>query len=394
MAPVLSALGLLIPLLTGPQEVNAVVTANNQFALDLYRQLRSNPGNLFFSPYSITKALAMTYAGARGETADEMAKVLHFTLGQERQHRAFLETRKALNTGLGKPGVQLSLAANLWGQRGYGFRKEFLGLLHECYGAGLEEVDFAAPEAARRTINAWAGRQTHDRIPELFQQGSLDINTRLVLATAIYFKGDWAARFDKSATRVEPFWTESRSQVRVPMMNQTETFGYYEDDGLQVLRLPYAGKYLAMVVLLPRQRDGLDRLERSLTAEKLTSWLGSVNEQEVILSLPRFRLTGSFSLADTLEALGMKKAFSNSEADFSGMNGGREGLFISAVEHRAFVEVNESGTEAAAATGVAAGTLSAPPTRPHVFRADHPFLFAICDVQTGAILFLGRVSNP
>jgi serpin B len=408
MLTLFPALGLCLPLAAGTlPDPPSVAAANNQFALDLYAQLRASSGNLFFSPYSISKTLAMAYAGARGETAAEMAAVLHLPSDQTRAHREFLTMRNQLNRNLGvhpavghpliiKRGVELALSANLWGQRGYGFDKGFLDLLHESYGAGLQEVDFTAPEPARRAINAWAARQTRDRIPELFAPGVLNVSTRLVLASAIYFKGDWASPFEKDATRPQPFHVHRERKVQVPMMSQTETFGYAEADGMQLLEMPYAGKALAMLVLLPRAADGLDGLEKALTAERLAAWTTRLRPQQVQVLFPRLRMTGGLSLPEVLKTLGMKRAFVPGGADFRGMNGGREPLYLSAVVHKAFVEVNEQGTEAAAATGVAAAWLSMPHAAAvvPVFRADHPFVFAIRDVQTGVILFLGRCVQP
>jgi serpin B len=393
------------PAASGPApEVRAVALANNQFAFDLYGQLGRREGNLFFSPYSVTKALAMTYAGARGDTAKEMEAVLHFTLDPARQHWAFREMRRLLNGHgsllgaanplAGKPNVQLYLSANLWGQRGYGFQRDFTNLLEECYGAGLQEVDFTASEQARRTINAWVQRQTHDKIKELFPQGMIDSSTRLVLASAIYFKGDWAHRFQRIDTHDDSFQVNGSRMVPVKMMTQTEAFGYFEDDQLQALQMPYKGDDLAMVVLLPRKPHGLADLERALTGEKLAAWTSQLQEQEVAVSLPKFRLSEGFSLTAALQALGLKRAFA-AGADFSGMNDGREPLQISEVVHKAFADVNEEGTEAAAVTGeiVTLGAVRHKPPIP-VFRADHPFVFAIREVRTGVVLFLGRVARP
>ncbi|HWG42101.1 MAG TPA: serpin family protein [Gemmataceae bacterium] len=402
----ISAFALTLPVLSAaPQEGASAVTANNQFAFDLYGRLASRQGSLFFSPYSITKALAMAYAGARGDTEREMASVLHFTLGQQRQHRAFLEMRKVLNrnhpamTGVpasGKPIPQLWVSANLWGQRGYGFAKNYLNLLHECYGADLQEIDFADSEQARKTINDWAEKQTNHRIQNLLAPRMIHPASRLVLASAIYFKGDWASGFDKSATRPEIFQVNAHKKILVPMMHGTEKFGYFENQRMQGLRMPYAGENLAMLVLLPKQVDGLAALEKALTADKLKDWRGELRTQEVEVTLPKFRMTDEFALKDTLMALGMHKAFES--ADFSGMYDGREPFAIGAVTHKAFVEVNETGTEAAAATAVTIAATAMPPSMPPppipVFRADHPFLFAICDMQTGLLLFLGRVTNP
>jgi serpin B len=407
MLPLISALGLTLPLLpAAPPEGLSVVTANNQLALDLYGRLTCPGENVIFSPSSISKTLAMAYAGARGATEREMAAVLHFTLGQERQHRAFLEMRNLLNrnhpalaggSSTRKPIPQLYLSANLWGQRGYGFRKDYLKLLHECYGADLQEIDFRASERARRTINDWVEQQTNRRIQELFPPATITSNSRLVLASAIYFKDGWASPFETSATRPETFRVDARTRISVPMMHGTEGFDYFENDQVQALRMMYEGEERAMLVLLPRRVDGLAGLEKMLTADHLKAWMGGLRTQKVEVWLPKFRMNSDFMLEDTLASLGMRKAFHPGEADFSGMNGGREPLFINVVTHKAFVEVNEEGAEAAAATGIVRAVLSAPPLRPTpipVFRADHPFLFAICDVQTGLVLFLGRVMKP
>jgi serpin B len=383
-----------------PAEVGSVVTANNQLAIDLYHQMSVSGGNLFFSPYSIHKTLAMVYAGARGDTASEMAAVLHCTLGQERAHQAFREARQLLNhrtDGLfrGSHNVQLYLSASLWGQRGYAFQKSYLDLVEDCYGAGLREVDFTAPAAARKTINGWVDEQTRHKIPELFSSGSMDSSTRLVLTSAIYFKGDWVHPFKKRSSGTATFWLNASDRTQVPLIHQTNTFGYFENDQLQGLQMPYEGNDLALIVFLPRKLDGLADLERTLSAEKLAGWLDQLAERKVDVWLPKFKLTTTSGLREVLQALGMKKAFNIDEADFSGMNGGREPLFISAVIHKAFVDVNEEGTEAAAATGATVETIAMPRAQAvQVFRADHPFLFAIRDVRTGMILFLGRMVQP
>jgi serpin B len=396
MFPLVCALGLTLPV-GAARDVQATVSASNQLALDLYQHLGGRAGNLFFSPYSITKTLAMTCAGARGDTAREMAAVLH--LGDTgRQHQAFLELRELLNRSLaggpfgGRP-VQLHLAAALWGQRGYHFDRRFRDLLRKCYGAGLEEVDFNVPEEARLRINDWARRQTKDRVRDLFAPGTLAPTTRLVLASAIYFKGDWARSFAKYRTGPGTFWSNGAA-VTIPLMSQTSSFGYFEDQQVQGLELPYRGGNLALVVLLPRARDGLGALEKVLTEQQWSAWLARLREREVEVTLPKFSSSSAFVLNDTLMALGMKRAFTPGQADFAGINGGREPLAIATVVHQAFVDVNEDGTEAAAATGAAVGSLSAVRPAGPVFRADHPFVFAIRDVSTGTILFLGRLARP
>ena len=270
--------------------------------------------------------------------------------------------------------------------------KEFLGLTGKHYGAGLREMDFAAAaEDARRTINAWVEEKTRDRIKDLIKPGVLNSMTRLVLTNAIYFKGDWARQFDEKATRQAPFWVAQEKKVDVPMRFQRARFKYAEMDSLQCLELPYVGEELSMVVLLPKERTGLDKLEASLNRENLQLWLGRMHKMKVSVHLPKFKMTREFQLGEMLQAMGMKDAFSPQWADFSGMNGKRD-LFISAVIHKAFVDVNEEGTEAAAATAVGIQVTSIQPER--VFRADHPFLFLIRDTRSGVILFMGRVSDP
>jgi serpin B len=396
MLNLLTALTLAAPAAL-PADAPPTVTAANQFAVDVYHQLAGRDGNVFFSPYSIDKTLAMVWAGAHGETAREMASVLHFTLDPDRQHRAFRDMRRLLNThrNPARHDVQLLLACALWGQRGGGFEKPFRNLLQEYYGAGLEEIDFAASDKALKTINTWAAERTNGKIPGLLPASALHPTTRLVLASAIYFKGDWVHTFNRGATRPETFRLSAVETASAPMMHLTETFGYFEGERLQCLRLPYAGKDVAMIVLLPRKVDGLADLEGALTAQALAGFMGQMREQKVEVALPKFKLTGEYALNEALEALGMRKAFHFGAADFSGMNGGREPLAVSAVVHKAFVDVHEQGTEAAAATAAVVDTLSASP-RPvvPVFRADHPFVFAIADIRTGLVLFLGRVVRP
>jgi len=371
----------------------SVARGSNAFALDLYAKLRdAQEGNLFFSPFSVSTALAMTYAGARGETAAQMAKVLHLGLDPERLHPAFGTLVGALNAGGKSRGYELSVANALWGQKGHGFRKEFLDLLHAHYGAGLHEADFAqATEAARQTINRWVEEQTHDKIKNLLAPGILTPLTRLVLTNAIYFRGDWASQFKKAQTFDQPFTLSNGEKTRVPMMSQTADFPYGEEEGFQAIELPYKGEELAMVALLPRKPDGLGALEKSLAPDRLAAWLAKLERQEVVVAVPRFKVTSELKLADVLAALGMRDAFALPPADLSGMTGTKD-LFLNTVVHKAYVDVNETGTEAAAATGAVAAITA---VRPRVvFRADHPFLFLIRERRSGALLFLGRVVNP
>jgi serpin B len=363
--------------------------SNNHFACALYAGLRAQDGNVFCSPLSVRTALAMTYAGARGETAAEMAAVLHLAEGESAPVHAALGSLMADLSSKGGPGRhELAVANALWGQQGETFLDSYLALVARHYAAGFRRADFrSAPEAARRTINDWVGQRTRRRIQELLQPGILTRNTSLVLTNAIYFKGTWERPFTAKATGNRPFRLGDGRSVRVPMMHQVARFGYAETKGVRALELAYQGGRIALVVLLP---EDLPSFEKGLDASRLHALTARLAGEKVAVFLPRYEVTSRFSLADTLAALGMPTAFSG-RADFSGMNG-KGGLFISAVEHKAFVAVDESGTEAAAATAVV--MKRGAPAGTKLFRADRPFLFLIRDRKTGCILFLGRVVDP
>ena len=375
-------------------DVETVVKGNSAFALDLYARLKEADGNLFFSPYSISTALVMTYAGARGNTERQTARVLHFALSQKRLHPAFAAIESELNAIQEKGDVELDVANALWAQQGHAFLENFLTVIKENYGAKISFLDFKdACEAARRKINAWVEQKTRDRIKDLVKPGVLDQLVRLVLTNAIYFKGKWANRFEKELTRNLPFKVTAGTSVEAPMMCQENEFRYAENDNLQILELPYGAADLSMVVLLPGKVDGLPQLEAALNTKNLDAWLSHLREREVRVILPKFKTSSEFSLSKTLSSMGMPEAFGDS-ADFSGMDG-TEWLCISAVIHKAFVAVEEEGTEAAAATGVVMSLKGAyPSSRPVEFRADRPFVFLIRDNRSGSILFLGRLVNP
>lgn len=380
--------------LTGEQQQDAkeVAQGNNQFALDLFAQLRRQPGNMFFSPYSISSALAMALAGARGETANQMQDVTYLKLESARLHPAFY----ALQSGLisQQQGLELHIANRLWGQQGSNFVPEFLRITRDDYGAELGQVDFIGKtEAARQTINAWVQGETRDRIKDLLPQGVLDQDSRLVLTNAIYFNGEWKSKFNPNSTHTAAFHLSANKQIETKFMNHDTHLRYGEAEGLKVLELPYKGDRQSMWVLLPSEIEGLDALEAQLTNDQLTSWLESAQPKQVIVQLPKFTLSSEFRLADTLKALGMTDAFDPNAADFSGLNAD-ERLYVTAVIHKAFVAVNEKGTEAAAATGLALGAASAVADPPKIFNANHPFLYLIRDNATGSILFLGRLANP
>ena len=369
-----------------------VVQGNTEFALSLYAQLSTRAGNLFFSPFSLSTALAMTYAGARGQTAAQMATVLHFPANQQHLHSAFSTLGKDLHAESETQGYQLHVANALWGQKGYHFREDFLTTTKTYYGAGLNEVDFhTAAEEARQTINTWVEQQTKDKIKDLIPPGAVDAFTRLVLTNAVYFKGDWLSPFMKPLTQEEEFKVSSDRHITVPLMHQTGFFNYCERDTFQALELPSVGEKLSLVVLLPKKVEGLTEFEQSLTTQNLTQWLPQLQRREVVVTLPKFKVTAEFTLNEVLSRMGMPLAFS-AAADFSGMSE-KEAFNLSAVIHKAYVDVNEEGTEAAAATGIVMrATALGPP--PVTFRADHPFVFLIRDNGSGSILFLGRLVQP
>ena len=374
----------------------AVANGCNAFAAALYGRLRGEQsGNLFFSPYSVSAALAMTYAGADGQTAEQMSEVLHFPLPAAKLHPAFSKLRQRLNSDGETPPFQLRVANRLWGQKGFRFLPTFLNITSDQYGAELGLVDFGQTDEARTTINSWIEEQTDRKIKDLLAPGVLDASTRLVLTNAIYFKARWENEFSPSATADAPFHLSGRQQITAPLMHLRRRLRYGESGELQTLELPYAGNgALAMLMLLPKKIDGLGDLEKLLTGEQLQKWSASLKSRLVNVHLPRFKMTSEFDLSDVLSSMGMPLAFSE-QADFSGMSG-EERLYFSAVIHKAFVDVNEAGTEAAAATATAlrAATKQLRPEEPIEFRADHPFVFLIRDNRTGAVLFMGRLANP
>jgi len=381
----------------GHADLAALVDGNNAFAFDLYHSLRGREGNLFYSPYSVSQALAMTYAGARETTEREMAGTLHFTLPQERLHTAFnsldqqLKARGQGSKGKDDKGFRLNIVNAIWGQAGYSFLADYLDILAQNYGAGLRTLDFRdAPESSRQTINGWVEDQTEQRIKDLIPPGGIDGLTRLVLTNAIYFNAAWDNSFEKNLTRPAPFHLLDGSTVDVPMMQQSERLGYKAGDGYQAVSLPYDGRELEMVIMLPDEGKFTD-FEKSLDAGKVGSITQAIGPTQVALSLPRFKFESEYDLSKTLSEMGMPTAFS-SQADFSGMTGNRE-LSISKVVHKAFVGVDEAGTEAAAATAVIMRA-TAMPVLPQEVTVNRPFIFLIRDIQTGSIIFIGRVMNP
>jgi serpin B len=376
-------------------KMGSVVEGGNRFALDLYGKLKGQPGNLFFSPRSISTALAMTYGGARGKTAEQMARVLRFPESQDALHEAFAASDNTLRQQAERSGCRLNLANRLWGQQSSHFLPDFLALTRDHYHAELAQVDFAGnAELVRTQINKWVEEQTADKIRDLVPPGVLTPLTRLVLTNAIYFHGSWSKPFTEALTTEDNFQVTSDKTTRAPLMHKIDDFRFFAGDGLKVLELPYGKGEFSAAVLLPDEVDGLPDLEGRLGSENLNKWLTSAGSRKVEVFLPRYTLTSAFSLSQTLGDMGMPLAFDLDRADFSGISTD-EKLFISEVLHKAFVDVNEKGTEAAAATGVVVSVLAAVvQIKPVVFRADHPFLFLILDSRNRSILFMGRVVNP
>jgi serpin B len=374
-----------------------LIEGNSAFAFELYQALREEDGNLFYSPHSISVALAMTYAGARNETAEQMADTLQFLLEQDRLHPTFnwldaeLASRGEGAQGKDGEGFRLNIVNAIWGQKDYEFLSDFLDVLAENYGAGLRILDFITEtEASRLAINQWVSDQTEGRIKDLIPQGSIDALTRLVLTNAIYFNAAWEYPFDEDMTADGLFYLLNGEQVTVPMMKQTESFGYTEGEGYQAVELLYDGNELSMVILLP-EAGQFQAFEEGLQSQQVCDIISGLQPSPVALTMPKFEFDSEFSLKDTLAGMGMPIAFSGA-ADFSGMTGTLD-LHITAVLHKAFVSVDEAGTEATAATAVIVGE-SAMPGQPVEVTIDRPFIFLIRDIETGAILFVGRVMNP
>jgi serine protease inhibitor len=373
----------------------AVAQGNTAFAIDLYQQERSKPGNLFFSPYSISTALAMTYAGARGDTAAEMAKVLHFTAGPTELPTLWSQLSRRMDEVGRSNQVALRIANSLWCQRTFTFNENFLTLNRDFFQATARQVDFVGnTEGTREEINFWVAASTNDKIRELLQRGQLSRDTLLVLCNAVYFKGAWLEPFDPRSTRPAPFFLRPTEPIQVPMMTRSMTLRSKADAELNLFSLPYAGKDISMIILLPRELDGLASMEKQLTAPRLRELLDGLDraaETKTVVNLPKFKLDCRLPLTRELAAMGMPSAF-QPRADFSGISSSR-GLFISDVVHQAFVDVSEEGTEAAAATAVVIAK-SAVMKPPPPLKVDHPFLFLIRENQTGSVLFMGRVLDP
>lgn len=387
------------PRVTSPSvtlpDYQALVEGNNQFAFNLYKNLGQADGNVFYSPYSISQALAMTYGGAKGATETGMASALSFTLPQDRLHATFNYLDAHLSQSGQVPSgkdvqFQFHVVNAIWGQKDYSFLPQYLDLLAQNYGAGLRVLDFIkATEASRVAINKWVEDQTANRIKDLVPPGSVNEQTRLVLTNAIYFNASWQSQFKTSNTVQGTFKALNGNGVSASMMKQSTDFRYAEGADYQAVELPYQGNQMSMVLLVPR--DGsFQAFEKAMDAATVKAIVDKLQVRRVNLVMPKFSFQSSIGLKQPLTALGMGVAFTQN-ADFSGIDGKKD-LLIQDVLHKAFVAVDEQGTEAAAATAVIVGTTSMPVTVD--MTVDHPFIFLIRDISTGSIIFLGRVVNP
>lgn len=380
------------------QEMETLVSNQTAFAFDLYKQLGSQGGNLFLSPYSISSALAMTYAGANGETKTEMEKVLRFTSGKTLPI-AFAELNQHLMAGGdSKEGTTLQTANSLWLQTGESYLPEFQTVIVNSYKGFLEQVDYMQdPEMARKKINDWVEEKTNGRITDLLQSNDIQTSTRLVLVNAIYMKGNWMLPFKEENTKSGSFYVNNGNKIDSQMMEQTAFFNHVKEEGISVLEMPYRRgeeqeAELAMIIILPDNIEGLGDLEKNLNEEKFHEWIDKMDNKRVHVTIPKFKMTQSFRLRDPLQQMGMKLAFSDA-ADFSRITGKKD-LSLSQVIHKTFIKVDENGTEAAAATASIIAMTSAPVVEePVEFKADHPFFFAIIDRNTKALLFMGRVET-
>jgi serpin B len=376
------------------QGVEAISDAMNRFGIEMYLQLLNGADNVFISPYSIFTALSMTYEGARGETASEMASIMHYPDNDTIRRASFARIQNLMVNGTND--YELTSANKIWPREDYPFMDPFFDLIKEYYYGGIEELDFAGdPEGSRQTINQWVENRTNDRIKDLIPQGVIDPTTVMVLTNAIYFLGTWLYEFNEEETQELSFYLSDGRSIEVETMGMKVKDGldYYEDSDLQALELPYKGENLSMIVLLPKDND-VSGMESRLDAEMLDDIISGMGEKEVNVFMPKFEMTVEYKLNNPLIDLGMVRAFQMGMADFSGMNNGYEPLFISDVLHKSFIKVDEEGTEATAATAVVMKNYSGGGDDSVTFRADHPFLFFIMHKETNSVLFMGKVEDP
>jgi serpin B len=378
------------------QHTNAQADSNNDFAFNLYQQLKDDKQpNLFFSPFSISSALAMTYAGAEGNTKTEMSKVLHFNPDVPTVNKNFSTLFKAIMADT-LSGVQLNIANSIWVENSFVPNQTFVDAMINSYHSELRRRDFqGASEQVRIEINNWAESMTRGKIKDVLPDGSIDDNTIMVLVNAIYFYGKWAEKFDKKETREAAFYNPDKPGLKANFMNKTDDYGYYEDSMVQAVDLPYKGDKLSMMIVLPKDKNGMKEVESKLNSSYYTRISDGLSRQSVTLSIPKFKTTASYTMNDYLKKMGMRDAFIDGVANFKGMmTGNARNLWISGIIHKAFIDVQEEGTEAAAVTAVVIEGDSAVARMPKVFKADHPLIFMIRDNTTGSILFMGKINAP
>ncbi len=364
--------------------------SNNQFAFDFFKQVSvEEKGNIFFSPFSLSTAMGMTYAGSKGVSQDQIAKVFHFASNSNKFHKQQGDAIKQLNSKVGS--VQLNIVNTLWAEKTYPFKKSYNKLIKSAYSASVKPMDFINKfEESRLTINENIYKTTNEKIKDLLPSKSLNSLTRLVLTNAIYFKGDWKTKFKKEKTSDSNFFITAQNVVKCKMMGLKSKFDYYEDSMIQAIELPYAGDNFSMIIILLSTKLSLDEFTASLTSDSLESILKGFNNQEINILIPKFKLSNGYQLKSILSKMGMPQPFTD-DADFSGMTSSNN-LKVSDVFHKAFIEVNEQGTEAAAATAVVITMKSI--GHDTFFIANRPFLFLIKEKSTGTILFMGRIVDP
>lgn len=375
------------------------VGALNKFAVDFYRRYREQiSDNVFFSPYSIFSALGMIYEGADGKTADEIRIVFH--LAQDNGIRLGSLSKLYAQINPQEASYQLSTANALWTQEGYPFNQDYLKTIENYYGGAAANLDFKNDaEGSRQTINKWISSNTNGKISEIFAKGDLNEATRLALTNAVYFKGKWSTAFEESLTQEKEFTTASGAKIKVQMMNGSNSFKYAETENFQAIEIPYRNNDLSMIVILPKNGK-VKEAEDYLIVNNIAPIRELMHYELTDLFIPKFKFATSYAMNDTLIKMGMPTAFNGANADFTRMYdreaAGGENLYIGLATHKAYIDVNEEGTEAAAATGIGmrATSVAVNPEQPKIFNANHPFIFAITHNKTGALLFLGKVNNP
>lgn len=374
------------------EDLSNLVDGNSEFTLDLYQKIQDDNGNLFYSPYSISLALAMTTAGAEGETQQQIADTLNFELSEDRLHKAFNYLDQALREN-NDENFTLNIANSFWGQENYHFEEDYLNTLALNYGAGVRLLDFMRePESSRQTINKWVENETEQKIKDLIPKGAIDSLTRAVLTNAIYFNASWRLPFEESNTVDGIFTLLNGDETEVKMMGQTETFKYAEGSDYQAVELPYQGNNNTAMLIISPDRSQFEEFESNLDTKMLDEIVEKLEDKSVSLKMPRFEYEADLNLTKTLKQMGMPAAFNPSKANFSGMTGDNS-LYVTDVLHKAFVSVDEEGTEASAATAVVFGETSVP-TKSVEMNLDSPFIFLIRDNDTGTVLFIGRLMNP